>query len=489
MNDIRPLPSRGLVRAVSPCRTIFLLPAPVCHRQLRPRASMASHLTGRSEPYTFEYAGDLDRPRRPNGRALRRARADGDRVLQRLPDVRPDEPDRPRARRFRRRRRCASAAARERLVATAGLTARRDQLPVRSASGRNRPRPAHLEPDTAPPPAPARPRRGRSPRGRPASRRNAGAGSERPLRGLLVALACVRARRARPAAARAAPRSDDAAARDAPPRDGRGCAADAPAPPGDARACVRLELAPVQARAIELLERTPLTLAQLRSELAKEWPERDANALAYAVRYLVPLVQVTPRGVWGRRMQPTVTTLARWLGAEPAPRQGGSDELVLRYLRAFGPATVGDIRTWSWLSDLGSVVDRMRPELSVYRDETGRELFDVRDGAFADRAVTAPVRFLPQFHNVFLSHADRSRIMDAVRWDASFTHRGSFLADGFLAGSWKLAESSRREATLTLDVRARVPSAERRLIREEAEALLLFLTPRAKSRRVVVERR
>jgi len=250
-----------------------------------------------------------------------------------------------------------------------------------------------------------------------------------------------------------------------------------------------LDLAPVQARAIELLERTPLTLAQLRSELAKEWPERDANALAYAVRYLVPLVQVTPRGVWGRRMQPTVTTLARWLGAEPAPRQGGSDELVLRYLRAFGPATVGDIRTWSWLSDLGSVVDRMRPELSVYRDETGRELFDVRDGAFADRAVTAPVRFLPQFDNVFLSHADRSRIMDAVRWDASFTHRGSFLADGFLAGSWKLAESSRREATLTLDVRARVPSAERRLIREEAEALLLFLTPRAKSRRVVVERR
>jgi hypothetical protein len=143
-----------------------------------------------------------------------------------------------------------------------------------------------------------------------------------------------------------------------------------------ARELAGVDLAPVLERGTEQVEREPLTLAQLRAELAVEWPGHDANALAYAVRYLVPLVQVTPRGVWGKSMQPTVTTLASWLG-DDSTAEASADELVLRYLRAFGPASSADIRTWSWLTDVAPVLERLRPRLRSYRDETGRELFDV----------------------------------------------------------------------------------------------------------------
>jgi hypothetical protein len=253
-----------------------------------------------------------------------------------------------------------------------------------------------------------------------------------------------------------------------------------------ARALVGLDFAPVQARAVRLLEQSPLTLTQLRAALAKEWPDWDANALAYAVRYLTPLVQVTPRGVWGKAMQPTVTTLDRWLAEQPSPAETTVDELVVRYLRAFGPASTSDVRTWSWLDNVQAVVDRLEERLRVFRDEAGRRIYDVEDGIFIDGAGPAPVRFLPQYDNVFLSHADRSRIMDKVRWDASFARRGTLFVDGFLAGAWKLTRK-RREVTLTAEIRTSCPPSQRRAIKQEAESLLAFLSPDAQSRRLTLE--
>ena len=253
-----------------------------------------------------------------------------------------------------------------------------------------------------------------------------------------------------------------------------------------ARNLVGLDLAPVLARGRGLVEETPLTVAQLRAALGEEWPHHDSNSLAYAVRYLVPLVQVTPRGVWGLTLPPTVTTLASWVGPKAPDTGTGVDEFVLRYLRAFGPASRADIRAWSWLSDVRSIIARLRPHLRVYRDEAGRELYDVSDGVFAERSAPAPVRFLPQYDNVFLAHADRSRVMDRVTWGASFTHRGSFFVDGFLAGAWKLTDK-KRNATLVVDIRTRKRLAERRQIREEAEALLVFLTPETRTRRLSLQ--
>jgi hypothetical protein len=249
---------------------------------------------------------------------------------------------------------------------------------------------------------------------------------------------------------------------------------------GFAKHLAGLDLAPVLARGIELVEAQPRSTAELARRLVEQWPDRDPSSLAHAVRFLVPLVQVTPRGVWGSSMQPKVTTVAAWLG-EPVATDATPDDAVRRYLRAFGPATTSDIRTWSWLTGVREIVDRLRPSLRSYRDEAGRELLDVADGLFADPDADAPVRFLPEFDNVFLSHADRTRITGDLRWGPAFAHLGTLFVDGFLAGAWKLTDGA-------LSVRPMIPLslAQRDEVEAEAGALLTFLDPRG-DRRVEVQ--
>ena len=238
---------------------------------------------------------------------------------------------------------------------------------------------------------------------------------------------------------------------------------------GFAKQLAGLDLAPVLAYGTELVEERPLSTAELARRLAERWPDRDPSSLAYAVRFLVPLVQVTPRGVWGSTMQPKVTTLTSWLG-QPMQADASADAAVLRYLRAFGPATTSDIRTWSWLTGVREVVDRLRPQLRSYRDERGRELLDVADGLFVDPAVEAPVRFLPEYDNIFLSHADRTRITGDLRWGVSFARFGTFFVDGFLAGAWKLTDG-----TLTVQPMTSLSGTQRDEVVAEAQALLEFL--------------
>ncbi len=234
-----------------------------------------------------------------------------------------------------------------------------------------------------------------------------------------------------------------------------------------------------------LVEERPRTTSELGRLLAERWPERDPGSLAYAVRYLVPLVQVTPRGVWGRSAAPRVTTLSAWLGQAPdqAPDRDAApdaapgdvpDDAVLRYLRSFGPATVADIRTWSWLGGLREVIDRLRPRLRAYRDEKGRELLDVADGRFADPDVPAPVRFLAEYDNAFLSHADRSRITGDLSWGAAFARRGTFFVDGFLAGAWR-HRSERVRSVVELEPMRPLAAVDREAVTAEAQALLGFL--------------
>ena len=119
---------------------------------------------------------------------------------------------------------------------------------------------------------------------------------------------------------------------------------------------------------------------------------------------------------------------------------------MLRYLAAFGPAGVADARNWSRLTGLRAVFERLRPRLRSFRDEGGRELFDVPDGLLPDPDTPVPVRFLPEYDNVVLGHEDRSRVLMGAgpgqpwprgRW------LGSLLYDGFFRAYWTLTEAER----------------------------------------------
>ena len=115
---------------------------------------------------------------------------------------------------------------------------------------------------------------------------------------------------------------------------------------------------------------------------------------------------------------------------------------MLRYLAAFGPASVADVTTWCRLTGLREVVERLRPRLVTFRDERGRELFDLPDAPRPDPTTPAPVRFLPEYDNVLLSHDDRSRFVrpedrEALAHAWTIGH-GSVLADGFVSAVWRL---------------------------------------------------
>ena len=182
-----------------------------------------------------------------------------------------------------------------------------------------------------------------------------------------------------------------------------------------------------------LLDEQPRTNAQLRAFLAERFPDYDATSLGYAVHHLVPVVQVPPRGVWGQKGLPTWATTETWLG-RPVEQAPSIDQVVLRYLAAYGPAGTMDVQAWSGLTRLREVTDRLRPGLRSFRNEAGKELFDLPDAPRPDPDTPAPVRFLPQYDNVGLAHADRSHLSAGAgaRWPSDDLHWSALLVDGFV---------------------------------------------------------
>ena len=242
------------------------------------------------------------------------------------------------------------------------------------------------------------------------------------------------------------------------------------------------------ATAASFMEERPRTRAELAPLLAARWTEHDGPSLAYAVTYLMPLVQVTPRGVWGRSGRSAFTTLEHWLG-RPIHQGGDVAEVIVRYLAAFGPATVADAQTWSGLVGLGPAIERLRPRLRTFRDERGRELFDVPGAPLPDPDGPSPPRFLPEYDNVLLSHADRSRIVsDDVRPRMFRVGWGHVLVDGFVAGRWKL-EREKTRATLRIETDGPLRKANQRTVSDEGERFVAFLAEDAADRDVRILRR
>ncbi|SOD80959.1 winged helix DNA-binding domain-containing protein [Streptomyces sp. Ag109_G2-15] len=235
-----------------------------------------------------------------------------------------------------------------------------------------------------------------------------------------------------------------------------------------------VDLDRLAALARELVEAEPRTMAQLREALGTEWPDADPQSLGVAARCRLPLVQVTPRGLWERSGQVALTTAEHWLGrpAEPAP---APDAVVLRYLAAFGPASVQDMQTWAGLTRLKGAFERLRPRLLTFRDPSGVELFDLPDAPRPDPGTPAPPRFLPEFDNLLLSHADRTRVIPADYWGRSWqgnqAHR-TLLVDGFLAGLWKPEGD-----TLVIEPFGELTKAQREDVTAEGARMLATMHP------------
>jgi hypothetical protein len=236
------------------------------------------------------------------------------------------------------------------------------------------------------------------------------------------------------------------------------------------------------------VDERPRTFLAIGEHLGRRWPDRDPQVLAQAVRAGVPLVQVPPRGLWGRSGPVAHTSIEAWLGAPPPGRLERSD-LIVRYLGAFGPASVADAQTWSGLNGLREVFDGLRTTLVAFEDERGRELFDLPDAPRPAADVPAPPRFLYDFDNILLSHADRTRMLTPEQGRALTSRNGppagTCLVDGVVVAGWRVARD-RGRARLTITPLAEIAPDALDDLAAEGRSLLAFVAAETDDRLVEI---
>jgi hypothetical protein len=168
----------------------------------------------------------------------------------------------------------------------------------------------------------------------------------------------------------------------------------------------------------------------------------EARRAWSAARIRAHLVHHHETALWNGRPEARYVALA-----EPEEEHDPTEaraEMFRRYLAAFGPASRRDLVAWSMMHvpEIQRALDRL--ELRRFRDEQGRELFDVPRGSLPDPETPAPVRFLPKWDNVLLAFADRTRVLPEEHRKKVIGANGdvaqTFLVDGFVAGTWRVDE-------------------------------------------------
>ena len=215
----------------------------------------------------------------------------------------------------------------------------------------------------------------------------------------------------------------------------------------------------------------PRTRAEVFAYLEQEHgiARPEGEAFWYALRIRGRLTHAPESGGWrstGPRTRYVFIAHERIDDVASARR-----ELARRYLAAFGPATRADIAEWSGLRvrDFEDVLDGLR----TFVDEHGRTLYDVPRGPLPDGDAPAPVRLLPRFDNLVLSHKDRTRVLsDEHRRDVieGGWVKSTFLVDGFVAGTWEV-----EDGRIRVEPFAPLPRAARTELATETERLEAWL--------------
>ncbi len=207
------------------------------------------------------------------------------------------------------------------------------------------------------------------------------------------------------------------------------------------RAAIHLDTDEVNAAVSEVLRDGPLPMKALGEALGERFPDVPPNALAHLARTNQPLAQLPPRGAWKQSGGVVYQYVDRWLGrplTEPDP-----EDIVRRYLRAFGPASATDVGAWSGLTRMAGLLKGM-DDLVEHEDEAGKTLYDVPDGELADEDAPAPVRLLGAYDNVWLSHAARDRVTDPEKRGQWMGLNGgvamTLFVDGWMEGLWRVED-------------------------------------------------
>ncbi|HEX5089171.1 MAG TPA: winged helix DNA-binding domain-containing protein [Nocardioides sp.] len=196
-----------------------------------------------------------------------------------------------------------------------------------------------------------------------------------------------------------------------------------------------------RARLSALLADGPMPQKAIGVALAEHFPDVPPTQLGQLARSVAPLVQCPPRGTWKGSGGVVYQHADRWLGLPAA--EPDVEEIVRRYLRAYGPASAADVTAWSGVTGLAAVVKSM-DDLVTLEDSKGKLLYDLPGMELADEDDEAPVRLLGQYDNVWLSHAGRDRVTDPESrklWmGVNGGQASTVFADGMLVGLWRVTD-------------------------------------------------
>lgn len=203
-------------------------------------------------------------------------------------------------------------------------------------------------------------------------------------------------------------------------------------------------LATLAAEVAAELEGTERTFKEVRTLLEPhEQPGVSPTFIWRRIQGQAYVVHVPPSGIWGYGGHGVYTVAEGTVaGAPPAPDEA-FDHLVRSYLAAYGPATKQDIGQWAGIPRLAPITASLeRQTLRTFLDEQGRTLYDLTRAPLPDAETAAPVRLVPRFDNLVVSHADRSRILgdnppSRIVTKNAIVH-ATILVDGFVAGTWQL---------------------------------------------------
>ncbi|MCU0481000.1 MAG: winged helix DNA-binding domain-containing protein [Anaerolineae bacterium] len=227
------------------------------------------------------------------------------------------------------------------------------------------------------------------------------------------------------------------------------------------------------------LDESARSMGEIGKFLQTIEPERNPEALNYTIRTYLPLVQIPPAGTWGAGSKATYATAESWIGWGESADVGA---LFLRYLAGYGPASVMDFQTWTGMTKLASEIESVKGQLRVFVDENGVELYDLPDMPLPDIDAPLPVKFVPEYDNILIGHADRTRILPEEHRKKVFLTAGrvlnTILVDGFVAGVWKI-ETTKRTATLQITPFITLTDAQREALISEGERLTRFVADTA----------
>lgn len=260
---------------------------------------------------------------------------------------------------------------------------------------------------------------------------------------------------------------------------------------GPALEAAGVDLAEADAATEALLREGPIAADALGERLAERWPEVKPSLVGSVARYRFPVVQTPPRGLWGRSGAATYALLDDWVGADEPVFP--PETIVRRYLAGFGPASVADAQQWCGVKGLKAAFAALGDELVEFVGPDGKtRLFDLVDAPRPAADEPAPVRLLPEWDNLLLSHADRARVIDEDRRKATLSKNGildaTVLVDGRVAAAWKAQAAAKgRGAVLAVAPFERLSKATKGEIEAEGVALLSAMGDGYAGGEVVIE--